>query len=155
MIKKLLLLTTGIAVTLFALMILFNSNNISSLITTERTSIGILIYKMDFKSYLTNIELSLTDRAVLELHEPTKQMIALEGLDWYKDLAWDLKVIVDYIILIINILIYPLRIGGYALKNILAIIGINVTKTNANNPLNWLVELAKWLAKVEIPYTPA
>lgn len=103
------------------------------------------MYKIDFWSYVKNIQTSATNASVLELKLPTRE--------WNNDIPNDLALLMDFVILIINILLYPIKIGAYLLQNILAILGINNDTENTRNGLAWLIIFIRdILGRVSIPY---
>ena len=148
--KKLLIICTGIGIVAIALTYMFGEGVIPFLYT-ERTSIGILQYRYNFFDYYQNLKLTLNDTEIFVFTLPTRQMIPLQGADWYEDLANDLLVIVDYIILVNNITLYPMRIMGYLGQNILALCGLDVVN-NPQGGLQWFITFIKFLARSEIPY---
>ena len=65
-------------------------------------------------------------------------------------MAHDLAVIVDYIILVLNVLIYPLRIGGYIFRFVLALVGISYTDPDSS--VKWMGDIANAFINLQIPY---
>lgn len=110
-------------------------------------------YKFDFSEYIKNLNLSITDTSKLTLELPTRQWENMTSVLNWEPLGNDLALILDYVILIINVLIYPLRVGAYLLRNILAILGVNQDTNQTTNGLAWLVQLVNWLVeRIAIPY---
>lgn len=110
------------------------------------------IWKFDFWKYIENLRMSTSDLSVLVFTTPTRQWQEINDI---ADFGNNLLVILDYIILIINLLLYPLKIGGYLIQNVLAILGINhnTSLTNNENGLAWLVMFVRELFRnIAIPY---
>ena len=55
--------------------------------------------------------------------------------------------------MLINVLAYPLRIGGFITLNLMALVGINMNPNIIHN-LTWLTNLAKIFTTLSIPYIP-
>lgn len=112
------------------------------------------IWKFDFWKYIDNFQLSLTNLSILQFDMPTRQWDNNWNLaDWGTTLGNNMLVILDYIIMVINILLYPLKVGAYLIRNILAILGINTNYNDNNNGLGWLVYFVEnILARISIPY---
>ncbi len=103
------------------------------------------MWKLDLYSYIKNLETSASNASILELKLPTRT--------WNNDIANNLALIMDFLILIINVLLWPLKVGSYVLTNILAILGINNDTENARNGLSWLVIFVRdILSRISIPY---
>lgn len=114
---------------------------------------GAYYYKFNFAEYLQNLTLSISNTSTLTLQMPTRTWQTMTSIIDGEALGNNLALILDYLIMVINIIIYPLRIGAYILKNLTAIIGINQDTTNQYNGMAWLVNLLEWLiARVAIPY---
>lgn len=114
---------------------------------------GAFYYKFNFAEYLQNLTLSISNTSTLTLEMPTRTWQTMASIIDGEALGNNLALILDYLIMVINIIIYPLRIGAYILKNLTAIIGINQDTTNQYNGMAWLVNLLEWLiARVAIPY---
>ena len=103
------------------------------------------IWKIDFWQYFKNIQLTTSNLSILEFKLPTRQ--------WNSDIVNNLKIIVDYLIVLANLMLYPLRIGAYLIQNILAILGINTDTNATHNGLAWLVIFVRdILGQIAIPY---
>lgn len=108
------------------------------------------MWKFDFWKYLTNLQLSTSNLSVLVFKTPTRQW--QDNMDW-NALGNNLLVILDYLIMVVNILLYPIKIGAYLLQNLLAVFGVNADTTNADNGLAWLVAFVRdILGNFSIPY---
>ena len=123
--------------------ILFGYGTISFLREEYITGTQMVWYRLDVHGYLVNLQTTIEDTAELELKLPN---INYAELEWY-DYIW---VAVDYVILIINILLYPLKVGGYMVKFVLALLGFNLT--NDQSGMYWLGYLASRLVGLTIPY---
>lgn len=120
---------------------------------------GIVMQKLDVFSYLKNVEQSITNVAQLELRLWTRTWITkVEGNDIFEWLQnfWsvfsnNMAYILDVIIGVANIFLYPIRIIFYAIQIILSIIGLPM-QDYAANPLGWLIRISKFLTELQIPY---
>ena len=122
-----------------------------STIFDERTTIllstfehnGIKLWKIDIWKYLTNIAISLNaDNLILDIPTLNQSNIITTTIS-----------MINYIIMLINVLAYPLRIGGFITLNLMALIGINMNPNIIHN-LTWLTNLAKFFTTLSIPYIP-
>lgn len=118
-------------------------------LTKERIAINgvdpFFIWKIDVWGYINNVQLTATDISVLEFKLPTRQ--------WTSDLLNDLAFLLDILILILNVILYPIRLGAYFIRNILAFFGINQNTNDPTNGLAWLVYLVRdILMQISIPY---
>lgn len=104
-------------------------------------------YRLDLNAYIQNLKTMITDTTQLELKLPTKHWIRI--VQSFEDIGHNLAIVLDYIILIINVLIYPLRLGGYLLRFLIALLGLN---TGSNSSLNWLGIFVNNLVSLAIPY---
>lgn len=119
-------------------------------------------FKYDFHSYTSNISNTFSNFSILSLEFPKTEWqnttASIVEDEFWAVLLNDLSYIFNWIIFGINILLYPLRIGGYLLLNLLSIVGLNTQEIILNNQaegLGWLVLLAKVLAEFQIPFIPA
>lgn len=112
------------------------------------------IYKIDFWSYMKNLQLSTTDLSILRFDMPSREwQTNIDITNWVEGIGNNLALILDYIIMIINILLYPLKIGAYMLRNMIAMLGINTDTTVEDNGLAWLtVFINNILSNIQIPY---
>ena len=94
--------------------------------------------------------MATTNLSVLVFKTPTRQWN--NNMDW-NALGNNLLVILDYLIMVINILLYPIKVGAYLLQNVLAIFGVNNNPNDTNNGLGWLVTFVQdILGNFAIPY---
>lgn len=108
------------------------------------------MWKFDFWKYLLNLQMATTNISVLVFKTPTRQWN--NNMDW-NALGNNLLVILDYLIMVINILLYPIKVGAYLLQNVLAIFGVNNNPNDTNNGLGWLVTFVQdILGNFAIPY---
>lgn len=117
---------------------------------------NMLLYTIDVKRYLQNIQMSITNMSVLQLELPTLEWKEIHNTiienQFWEDLGQDLAVILNYIIVGLNVMLYPFRIGGYLLTQICAIIGLNMINPNDNGDITWLVKFAQTITTMQIPY---
>lgn len=139
--------TIGIAINM-----LFGYNTISFLQRQRVEQLDVWIWQFDALSYIKNIETSINDLSRLQLQLPTRQWIYNADLtNWPIVLMLNMGTMVDYIILVLNILLYPLKVGAYVVRQILAFIGVNILDTT-NNPMKWLIDFVNNIMNASIPY---
>ena len=132
--------------------ILFGYNTVTYLYRYRVEATNVWLWKFDIFPYIKNIEMSISDTSKLQLQLPTRQWITNVDLtNWPIVFVLNMGLMVDYIIMIINILLYPLKVGAYVLRQVLAIIGINVLE-NTSNGIQWLVDLINNIMGANIPY---
>lgn len=111
-------------------------------------------YKYDLNGYLRNLETTITDTTELKLQMPTRVwMYTVAGIleqEFWDVFVNDLAVILDYIIMILNVLIYPLKVGGYVLGIVLSFLGVNLYYEESD--IHWLCEIALSFKALSIPY---
>ena len=156
MLKRLALFIILIGVFGVAINMLFGYNTVAFL-EKYRIEGGLWLYKIDTFGYMQKLQNSFTDTAVLKLDLPWRTWHNLDAdnvIDNLTRLGWNLQLMVDYIIFILNIIIYPIRLGSYIIRNILAVLGIRVTGAEQSG-LYWLIQLVNAMGMVKIPYLPA
>lgn len=110
-------------------------------------------WKFNYWGYLKNLELTTSDYSKLVFEIPTRQFENITLDNYWAAIGNDLALILDYIIMVINILLYPLRLGAYLIRNIIAIFGINNDTTDPQNGMAWLITFVKdILERIAIPY---
>lgn len=141
---------TIIATLSFAIGTLFGTqqNELFSFINKQdywpTMGLGISIYKLDVDKYLKNVELTLTNIRAFNFKMP--EMYEIENWD---DTGKFFINILNVLIGMFNILVYPLQVAGYIVLNILGALGIN-TGLDLNNPapesgIKWLIDVATYL----------
>ena len=130
---------------------IFGYGTITFLSNTRIPETEIWIWNFDGFNYIKNIETSINEITELALPMPTRVWQELDIVNWPSQLGNNLALMVDYWIMLINISLYPLRIGGYVVKQVLAIIGIDVIN-QTNTPITWLTDLVKGMVKLALPY---
>lgn len=133
----------------FAMILVFGSNATTYIIHDNINGIDIL--KISTWNYIEGIRQNLTN--------PTELNLQLPELQWRNDISFDnwpfvfannAKVMVNYLIIVANILLYPIRLGAYAQRTIFTILGLNM---NINTtPMTWLVQLINDAISLSIPY---
>ena len=123
--------------------------------TTGNTSF--YYWKFTWWQYLSNLELTTTDLSILQFDMPSRQWIHITATitqeQFWIELGNNMALMLDYVIMVINILLYPLKIGAYLLRNVLAILGINQDTTDSRNGLAWMVIFVRdILTRIVIPY---
>lgn len=114
-------------------------------------------YHFTWWEYISTLQLTTTDTSILVFDMPTRQWITIESSitteQFWVELGNNLALMLDYVIMVINILLYPLKLGAYLLRNIMAILGINQNTTDQYNGLAWLVIFVRdILTRIAIPY---
>lgn len=131
--------------------ILFGRNTIAFLSEEIIPNSNLVWYKFDIKNYIDNLTTTITDTTELKLQLPTREFHEVnDAIDFFVYFGNNMAVIVNYVILVINILLYPLKIGGYLVKFVLAIIGFNLYNTESG--IWWLGEIAQRLVALTVPY---
>jgi len=111
------------------------------------------MWKYDFWNYVENIRNSFTNVSELSLSMPDREWETLQATNFGSALGNNLAMILDYIIIGLNVLFYPLRIIFYAIQILLSLIGLpTVTGTYGSNPMKWLIDLCKFFVTLQIPY---
>ena len=112
------------------------------------------MWKFNFTNYVKGLELSTSDLSRLQFNLPARQWRWTGDMeDWFPDLANNLAVILDYLIVIANAILYPLRVGAYLLRNILALLGVNSNANDTNNGLGWLITFVNGIMEyAQIPF---
>lgn len=134
---------------LFVLVSAYKPSNINdettyiSTILQLREYNGIEIYQIDLMKYIRSVESGIKSISTLTLEKP--QMYFGIGL------VNRLINLTNWLLLIINFLLYPLRLGGYLVLNVMAILGIN-TLEGHNHGLSWLINFANTLKDFTITY---
>jgi hypothetical protein len=117
-------------------------NNTTILLSTFEHN-GIKLWKIDLWTYMTNLSISLNPNN-LSLNIPTMNDTTI--------ITTTISMI-NYIIMMINILTYPMRISGFITINIMALLGINMNP-DISHSLTWLVNLGRFFTELNIPYIP-
>lgn len=141
--KKFSILLMIIGVIGIALNTLFGYNTITYLEKVRIENGGLWYYKYNFSQYVSNLSQTFSNTTELNLNLPTRQ--------WTNDIINNLALMLDYIIVMINILLYPLRVGAYMLKCVLAIMGINMIDP-PNTGIKWILDLITQIIPLQIPY---
>lgn len=100
---------------------------------------GITYYKYNFHLYLTNLATSINQVPNISLEIPETH---------FDEVVRALKSIGNWIIFIANILLLPLRIGGYIGVQIWTLLGMKPDIDNTT----WIMRLCIWLRDAYIPY---
>lgn len=117
-------------------------NNTTILLSTFEHN-GIKLYKIDLWKYLTNLAISLNPNNLsLDIPELNQSNIITTTIS-----------LINYVIMIINILTYIFRINGFITLNLMTLVGINMNP-DITHSLTWLVNLGKFLTELQIPYIP-
>ena len=150
MIKLIIILGT-IAV---ALNLLFGNNTIQFVQKQQINGTWLTWYSYDIQGYVRNLETTITDTTDLQLILPTRTWIDTDASmitsEFWDALGNNLALILDYIIMAINILIYPLKVGGYVLGIVLSLFGIELT--NESSDIYWLCNISQIFKALSIPY---
>lgn len=116
---------------------------------------GLWYYNINMDAYIKNLQTSLNETSVLMLELPTREWYWAQDItDFWYAFSNDMALILDYLILVINIIIYPMRVGAYLTKNMLAIMGYNVTNP-PETYFKWIVDLIEYILPLQVPYIPS
>lgn len=112
------------------------------------------IWKFNFWEYISNLQTSTSDVSVLQFKLPTRTwMTDTEAGNVWDSFINNMALLLDYVILILNVLLYPIKLGAYFLQNILALIGVNQNPNAPENGLAWLIRFEHdILGNFSIPY---
>ena len=124
-----------------ALSTIFDEKTTILLSTFEHN--GIKLWKIDIWKYLTNLTISFN---------PNNLSLDIPTLNQTNIITTTISMI-NYIIMLVNIISYPLRISGFITLNIMALVGINMNPNITHN-LTWLINLGKFFTELNIPYIP-
>lgn len=118
---------------------------------------NLVAYKLDTYSYIKNLESSITSTAELNLHLPNDIWQLPTGTiveeQFWQAVLNNMQFIFNYFLLVANLFVWPLRLIAYILRQAMVIIGMNVQEgATTNGFLQWLVDLARNLQMLEIPY---
>jgi len=109
-------------------------------------------YEYDVWGYVDDLRNSFRSIDQISLEMPSREWLELDR-DFWERLGNNLALMLDYLIMVINLLLYPLRIGFYFIQIILNILGINTLQGSyENNPLKWLIDLTYVFKNLQIPY---
>ena len=130
-----------------SLITLFGYGTITYL-TKYRLEGGLWVYKYNFSDYIQNITQTIGNTTPLQLTMPTRTWG--DGIEW---LSNNLALIMDWLIFILNVILYPLRVGAYLVLNTLSIIGIDMREgMQPNTGIKWLIDLVQSIVGWQIPY---
>lgn len=140
--KKLFFAVTIIGVVGLALNMIFGWETFTFL-RVVRADPGFYLYKFDLFGYTKNLTNSFSTVNELALTLPTREI--------NNDIVNNMILFLDWFIFGLNVMIYPFRIGGYVVLQILALIGINTVEPNSAGGLQWLVTVSQFLRDLQIP----
>ena len=142
-----------IGVFAYAINLFFGDATINML--TKVSYNGIEMYKLDVWVYLQNVQQSMEQTTYLTLNVQNRTWTNITSNflqeEFWQALGNNMAYILNWLIFLINVIIYPFRIGAFMLKQGLVILGINIDPT-ATHGLKWLVNLVNFLVKIAIPY---
>lgn len=133
----------------FAMILIFGTNATTYII--QENINGVNIYKISTWSYIDGIRQNLANPTELSLQLPQLQWLNNMTIEnWPNVLANNLKVMVNYLIIIVNVILYPIRLGAYAQRTVFTVLGLNMDINTT--PMTWLVELINNAISLSIPY---
>ena len=130
--------------------ILFGENTVVYVHKSLIPNTTITWYEYDTLGYVKGLETSIRDTTILQFNWPRWQWVAIDGTDWADDLGHDIAVLINYIILPINILLWPLKLGAYIFRFLLSLVGLNYNDPSSS--VYWMGQLINALKSIEIPY---
>lgn len=137
-----------------ALNYLFGNNTIPYIQRVQIEGTWLTWLRYDLNGYIRNLETSTTDTTALQLIMPTRVWLqtsaSMVEQEFWDVLGNNMALILDYIIMALNILIYPLKVGGYVLGIILSLLGINLNNTESD--IYWLCQIVNSFKTLSIPY---
>lgn len=124
---------------------IFNRNSVSFLHPIVIS--GETYYTYDLLGYIKNIKETITDLSILELATPEREWSNAGNI---QAIINNLVVIFNWIYMPINVILWPIRIVGYLLLNLLALIGINIQNPTYSSGL---IKTLTWITQnLSIPY---
>lgn len=119
---------------------------------------GITMRYFDFAMYFKTLSNSFTNFGQeLSIQMPDKHWVD-SGADFLYVWTNNMAVILNYIIMFINILLWPVRLIGWLIKQALIILGQIPEAITINNQTynpQWYMEVLNWISqKFAIPYIP-
>lgn len=159
MIKKIIFDTLGIILVIcfFALTFKTFFGIASPYLQTTTTEFGQKITYYDYGTYFTQLNNSFNNFGQqLQIDIPERTWKNVGGLDWFEDLANNLAVIFNWIYFPINVILWPIRLLSWAIKETLILLGFVEFQTTINgityNP-EWFMKTLSFLSqKLAIPY---
>lgn len=153
--KKLVIALILVGVIAIALNTIFGWQTVTYL-SVYRTGNNIYLYKFNIWGYVENLKNSFGTVTYLGLDTPSRQWVNITSTiiesQFWEDLGNNMALMLDWVLFGLTIMIYPFRIGGYIILQLLAILGINTIDANMAGGLNWLVIVAQFVRDLQIPY---
>lgn len=136
----------------FSLNLIFGLDTITYI--SEHQTNGITFYKYNFLAYVQGIRNTLSDPSELRLNLQTLTWQTTSAnftqQQFWEVLGNNMAFSLNVVITGLNIFLYPIRVGAYAVRFLLSLIGLNINDTS--NSLNWLVQTIQILINLQIPY---
>ena len=140
-----------VGVCMLAINFLYGESTITLIHKEHIPNTNVYWYKLDMQDYILNIRNSFQEAIYLNIEPVPQNWISNATIDQYVNN--NIPYIVNWVALILNILIMPVRIIFYILKGTLALMGIRVLNMSENNPIYWLIKICNWVIKeMIIPY---
>ena len=110
------------------------------------------IQTFNFHAWFENLSIAASKQTTLTLDMPTRKWISDPGIfEIFEMLVNNLALILDYMILAINVAIFPFRLIAYIVQLVMAFVGLNVN--SPNSAFKWLFDLIDWfINRLQIPY---
>lgn len=113
---------------------------------------GLVWYRLDVWAYIDNVKDTWKDFTLIyENLFPTQWNWSNPSLDW-NWLMDDLAYIANIFIMIVNLFLMPLKFGAWTTNLTLAILGLNITNTDAPTALQWIAELIRSINSAGLAY---
>lgn len=144
--KKITIFSVFIGVIALGLNLMFGEGTITYI--NKMTIEGDTYYYFNFWNYISNLKISFQDTSILQFKLPTRQWE--NDVTGFADIGNNLAVLVNYVIMILNLLLYPFKLTGYLIQVVLGILGVDITNTQSN--IYWLVEFTQITKTIYIPY---
>lgn len=159
-IKRIALFTMLIGTIAFALNYFYMSIGYTNQVVTymEKINIhGVIMYKFNFYLYFDNIVWTFKNLPHVNFNFVTYEWqnhapYSVTQLDVaWNDFVHNLGLIGNFFILIINLLLLPFKLIGYAIQIIGAIAGIPYF-ADQTNPMYWFINIGKTLCNLQVNY---
>lgn len=152
LVKKLMPWTIILGVVGFIFISMFGTQAI--IFINSRQVNGLTFYSIDVLAYTKNLKDSIGGISALIFPLPNRKWENITGNvlqeQFWKSLVNNLAMILNMIIVLANALLYPLKVGAYAVKQVLAILGVNMS--DSGHGLTWLVYTANILINMKCSY---
>ena len=148
--KKVILFFITIGIVAISFNYIFGQNTIGLITSETIPGTDLTWYRLDTYQYVKQLQIIFEEPPQLFFELPERDFVTMELATYWQDLGNNLAVILDYVISAVNVLLWPIRVGGYTARLILAIFGVDVT--NFDGSIGWLTQFVYNLLNLQIDY---